>query len=251
MIRKLDMEDIEKHIKNDLGQYINTPWTIIESYFKNQHLKQLVRHQLESYNDFVTYQIPKTIDMFNPVRICSEQDYDKDSQKYSLEIFITFEKFHIYRPQIHENNGATKLMFPHEARLRNFTYASTMTIDINIKYIVRSGENLDNMQTYYKSLPKIHIGKLPIMLKSSICVLRQYKHINNNITGECKFDAGGYFIINGSEKTVLGQERAAENKVYCFNVSKGNNKWNWMAEIKSVPDFKCISPKQINMDDNK
>ena len=247
MIRKLDMEDIEKHIKNDLGQYINTPWTIIESYFKNQHLKQLVRHQLESYNDFVTYQIPKTIDMFNPVRICSEQDYDKDSQKYSLEIFITFEKFHIYRPQIHENNGATKLMFPHEARLRNFTYASTMTIDINIKYIVRSGENLDNMQTYYKSLPKIHIGKLPIMLKSSICVLRQYKHINNNITGECKFDAGGYFIINGSEKTVLGQERAAENKVYCFNVSKGNNKWNWMAEIKSVPDFKCISPKQINM----
>ena len=71
MIRKLDMEDIEKHIKNDLGQFINTPWTIIESYFKNQHLKQLVRHQLESYNDFVTYQIPKTIDMFNPVRICA------------------------------------------------------------------------------------------------------------------------------------------------------------------------------------
>ena len=60
------------------------------------------------------------------------------------------------------------------------------------------------------------------------------------------FDAGGYFIINGSEKTVLGQERAAENQVYCFNVKK-SNKWSWMAEIKSVPDYKCISPKQINM----
>ena len=33
-------------------------------------------------------------------------------------------------------------------------------------------------------------------------------------------DAGGYFIINGSEKTVFGQERAAENRIYCFDRKK-------------------------------
>ena len=248
MIQELKMTStIEKDINDNLGKYIETPWTIIESYFKGQHLSQLVRHQLESYNDFVNNQIQKTIDMFNPVQMCSENDYDKESGKHKLEILITFENFHLYRPQIHENNGASKLMFPQEARLRNFTYASMMTIDLNIKYIVRSGDNLENTQTFYKSLPGIHIGKLPIMLKSSVCVLKQYHHINEDISGECKFDAGGYFIINGSEKTVLGQERAAENRVYCFNVSKNNNKWHWMAEIKSVPDFKCISPKQISM----
>jgi DNA-directed RNA polymerase beta subunit len=224
-----------------------TPWTIIESYFKGQHLERLVRHQLESYNDFVGQQLVKTIEMFNPVHIASEQDFDPKSGKYSLELFVTFENFHIYRPQIHENNGATKLMFPQEARLRNFTYASAMTVDINIKFVVRNGDNLDNTQTFYKSLPKIHIGKLPIMLKSNICVLSQYKHVSSANTGECKYDAGGYFVINGSEKTVLGQERAAENKVQCFNVSKNNTKYTWMAEVKSVPDFKCISPKQINM----
>jgi DNA-directed RNA polymerase beta subunit/intein/homing endonuclease len=232
-------------IEND--QYIETPWNIIESYFKGQHLERLVRHQLESYNNFVGYQIIKTIEMFNPVHIVSEQDLDPVSKKHSLEIYVTFENFQIYRPQIHENNGAIKLMFPQEARLRNFTYASAMTIDINIKYIIRSGPNLDNMQTLYKTIPKVHIGKLPIMLKSNICVLNQYKHFENTQTGECKFDSGGYFIINGSEKTVLGQERAAENRVYCFNVSKNNTKYTWSAEIKSVPDFKCISPKQINM----
>lgn len=232
-------------IKNE--QYIETPWNIIESYFRGQHLERFVRHQLESYNNFVGYQIIKTIEMFNPVHIASEQDYDPVSKKHSLEIFISFENFHIYRPQIHENNGAIKLMFPQEARLRNFTYASSTTIDINIKYIVRSGANLEHTQTFYKTLPKIHIGKLPIMLKSNICVLNQYKHFENTQTGECKFDAGGYFIINGSEKTVLGQERAAENKVYCFNISKNETKYTWKAEIKSVPDFKCISPKQINM----
>ena len=247
--------DANKKIDNTLAvalkpssiPYIETPWSIIGAYFRNQHLKRLVRHQIESYNDFVNNQIQRTIEMFNPVLIASEQDMCRRTKRNKLELHVTFDKFNLYRPQIHENNGATKIMFPYDARSRNFTYASTMTIDINIRYVVRTGENLENAQTFYKSIPKVHIGKLPIMLKSSICVLSQYTHINNNVSGECKHDAGGYFIINGSEKTVLGQERAAENRVYCFNTSKNNNKWSWTAEIKSVPDFKCISPKQINV----
>jgi DNA-directed RNA polymerase II subunit RPB2 len=243
----LDSQTQDSPFDLEKDKYIETPWSIVESYFKGQHLQRLVRHQLESYNNFVGYQINKTIEMFNPVHIASEQDYDAKLGKHALEIFITFENFHIYRPQIQENNGATKLMFPQEARLRNFTYSCAMTVDINIKFVVRNGEDLENVQTFYKTLPKIHIGKLPIMLKSNICVLTQYKHVEHANTGECKFDAGGYFIINGSEKTVLGQERAAENKVYCFNVSKNNTKYTWQAEIKSVPDYKCISPKQINM----
>ena len=240
-----DSNDMEK--KETYEYNLEDPWTLIESYFDGQHLERLVRHQLESYNHFVGYQIIKTIEMFNPLHIASEQDFDAKTGKYALELYVNFENFNIYRPQIHENNGAIKLMFPHEARLRNFTYASAMTVDINIKYIIRNGEKLENTQTFYKTLPKIHIGKLPIMLKSNICALTQYKHVENVYTGECKFDTGGYFIINGSEKTVLGQERAAENKVYCYNISKNQSKYTWMAEIKSVPDFKCISPKQINI----
>jgi DNA-directed RNA polymerase II subunit RPB2 len=232
-------------IKNDA--FIETPWSIIETYFKDKHLERLVRHQLESYNHFVGCQLVKTIEMFNPVKIASEQDYDPKSEKHSLVIEITFENLHIYRPQIHENNGATKQMFPQEARLRNFTYSGAMTIDLNIKYTIRTGENLEIVRIINKTLPKIHIGKLPIMVKSSICVLNQYKYIESSYTGECPYDSGGYFIINGSEKTVLGQERAAENKVYCYNVSKNNTKYMWCAEVKSIPDHKCISPKQINM----
>ena len=246
-ITKVVKADIKVPFNLAEDKYIEPPWTIIGSYFQDQHLDRLVRHQLESYNNFVGLQLPQTIDMFNEVHIKSENDFDKASGKYSLEIFIKFENFHIYRPQIHENNGAIKLMFPQAARLRNFTYSSAMTIDINLRYVVRNGENLGNTSTFYKTLSKIHIGKLPIMLKSNICVLNQYKYVDNQHTGDCRHDAGGYFIINGSEKTVLGQERAAENRVYCYNISKNNTKYDWSAEIKSVPDFKCISPKQINM----
>ena len=223
------------------------PWPVIKSYFASHHLKQLVRHQIESYNNFIDINIQKTINMFNPVIIRSEQDLDSETHRYNLEISINFGKFHIYRPQIHENSGASKLMYPQEARLRNFTYASNMCVDISIKIIHRYGDNLDKETTYYKNLPNIHIGKLPVMLKSNICVLKQNKHLHCDITGECKYDTGGYFIINGSEKTVLAQERAAENKVYCFNIKKNNTKWSWLAEIKSVPHSKCISPKQINI----
>ena len=222
-------------------------WNIIEKYFEGHHLARLVRHQVESYNHFVNNQIQSTIKMFNPVHIKSEHFKDVATGKYKLEIVATFNNYQIYSPQIHENNGATKLMFPQEARLRNFTYASSQTIDIGLQIIKRSGENLENVETLYKNLPRIHIGKLPIMLKSSICVLTQYSHLTSDIIGECYADPGGYFIINGSEKTVLPQERARENCVMCFNIKKNNNKWSWLAEIKSVPINKCISPKQINV----
>jgi DNA-directed RNA polymerase II subunit RPB2 len=238
--------DNEKKLLEHLGQYIEEPYHIIESYFEGQHLERLVRHQIESYNHFVNYQILRTIQMFNPVTIRSENDFVIEKDKYFLEVFISFTNFKLYPPQIHENNGATKIMLPQEAKLRNFTYASTMTVDVNIKYVIRNTENMDVPKTIEKTLPKINIGKLPIMLKSSICVLKQNSHINPLYTGECSMDCGGYFIVKGSEKTVLGQERAAENRVYCFD-GKNTAKWDWFAEIKSVPDFKCISPKQIEM----
>ena len=234
-------------MNNSFFNDVENPWEIIKSYFNDKgHLDRLVRHQLESYNHFVKKDIEKTITMFNPVRIFSDHDYNKEKEVHTLEIFITFTNFQIHKPQIHENNGATKLMFPQETRLRNFTYSSNMSVDINIKYVTRDGEHLDNVQTNYKVIPKIQIGKIPIMVKSDLCVLSQLKHIEPKITGECKYDTGGYFIINGSEKTVLAQERAAQNKVYCFNTNQ-STRWSWTAEIKSVPDYKCISPKQINI----
>ena len=240
------VNNIEENILSHLGSYTEEPFTIIESYFRGQHLERLVRHQIESYNHFINYQIQRTIQMFNNVNIHSENDYVEEKDQYLLEIDISFNNFKLYPPTIHENNGATKIMLPDEAKLRNFTYASTMAIDLNIKYTIRNSESMDNPRIIYKTLPKINIGKMPIMLKSSICILSQNNHIHPSLTGECEMDCGGYFIVKGSEKTVLGQERAAENRVSVFD-GKNTTKWTWYAEIKSVPDFKCISPKQIEV----
>lgn len=226
---------------------VEMAYQLLDAYFRGQHLDRLVRHQIESYNYFITHQIHRTIQMFNPVTIRSENDYVADKGQYYLEMQVRFENFKMYPPQIHENNGATKIMLPQEAKLRNFTYASVMTVDVHIQYHVRNTEAMDTVQVIERVLPKVNIGKMPIMLKSAVCVLTQNRHIHPAYTGECAFDCGGYFIIKGSEKTVLGQERATENKIAVFDGGKGGTKWSWCAEIKSVPDFKCISPKQIEM----
>jgi DNA-directed RNA polymerase II subunit RPB2 len=148
-----------------------------------------VRHQLESYDNFIINQLPKTIEMFNPVKVHSEHDFIPEHNMHTLEVVIRFESFKLYPPQIHENNGATKMMLPQEARLRNFTYASTMTLDIRIDYIIRSPN--EEPRIISKFLPKINIGKMPIMVKSSVCVLKQNSNIEPIHTGECFMDCGG------------------------------------------------------------
>ena len=70
------IKEHQRQNQNNEENYIEEPWTIIESYFKGQYLNQLIRHQLESYNVFVNYQIMKTIEMFNPVHIKSEQSFN-------------------------------------------------------------------------------------------------------------------------------------------------------------------------------
>ena len=200
-----ELEFKKETILSDIGDgCIEKAYNIIQSYFESQPLARLVRHQIESYNHFINYQIEKTIDMFNPVIIHSENDYIKEYDKYTLEIQITFNNFKLFPPQIHENNGATKTMLPQEAKLRNFTYASIMTVDVNIKYIIRNTENMNDFKIIEKTLNKINIGKMPIMIKSTACVLKQKDFIESHHTEECYMDCGGYFIIKGSEKTVLG-----------------------------------------------
>jgi DNA-directed RNA polymerase II subunit RPB2 len=239
----MDSKTDKLHLQHDgrdmLGIISGLSWDIIESYYDKSHLEKLVRHQLESYNYFISSDIQRTIQMFNPVVISTELE---DNETSKIDTTIHFTNFKILRPQIFENNGSSKIMYPNEARLRNFTYSSQMTVDINITYdIYTEGSS----HTVTKMIPSINIGKIPIMLNSCLCSL---KHTTADpVThDECAYDTGGYFIINGSEKTVIGQERAAENIINCFHMKK-NTKWSWLAEIRCVPDFKQISPKVISM----
>ena len=135
---------------SDLKQ--DDAWAIIESYFKDHHLDRLVRHQIDSYNYFVQHQMQLTLDMFNPIKnIHSEHDFDPELNMHTLNIEINMRNMQLHRPQIYENNGATKMMMPQEARLRNFTYSVPITVDLHITYKIYKNGKHDIIESVIKN----------------------------------------------------------------------------------------------------
>ena len=69
------------------------------------------------------------------------------------------------------------------------------------------------------------------MLRSRFCVLHESSEKDLMNLGECPSDQGGYFIINGSEKVLIAQERMSSNQVYVFQ-KKQPHKYSYVAEVR-------------------
>lgn len=204
----------------DLSEQLGTPND------KDQLLQTEFQEFVEEHLEFKTIEVNK--------------------HRYDLEINIYFNS--ITPPVIYENNGSQKVMYPNEARARNFTYASNTFIDFHFKTIERYGESFCNTKEHPVTIiPKVTCGKLPIMLGSKACILSSKTYNRKIDYEECEYDEGGYFIVNGTEKVLVCQERQAENKVYVFENSKSQSKYSHICEIKSLPDKKVLTPKNIQV----
>ena len=235
-------------------------WTIIESYFNNTD-NYLAKDQLDSYNTFLKDNIPKTIRQFNPIVLPYSPKSD-DSDEYLFELKITVggsideegniindgSGIYIGKPIIQEMNYKKdfievnqKTLYPNEARLKNLTYKSEIRVDVFVEINV----NDDNNQApEIKVFEKIPLGNIPIMLQSKICSLYGLKDNALRIAGECEYDQGGYFIIDGKEKVIVSQERQIENKIYINDVQKKDDKFKIISEIRSAPEHK-FQPARI------
>ncbi|KAJ8910607.1 hypothetical protein NQ315_003335 [Exocentrus adspersus] len=142
----------------------------------------------------------------------------------------------IKTPVVVEPDGKIIDIFPNEARLRDLTYGSPLFIDVTKTQIDENGK--EDVHEY----PKVPLGTMPIMLRSSYCVSNGLSDRDLIQLGECPYDQGGYFIVNGTEKVLVVQERLATNIVYCF---KKNNLVS--AEIRSVPEKGAKVPSQIRL----
>ncbi|KAG7740569.1 hypothetical protein KL930_003851 [Ogataea haglerorum] len=94
----------------------------------------------------------------------------------------------------------------------------------------------------------IFIGKVPIMLKSKFCSLHGLSEDELYEIRECPFDMGGYFIINGSEKVLIAQERSAANIVQVFKKSPPSPV-SHVAELRSALEkgSRLISSIQVKL----
>jgi DNA-directed RNA polymerase III subunit RPC2 len=100
------------------------------------------------------------------------------------------------------DEGVKTEINPNECRLRDMTYSAP--IMVSIKY------TRGKQMVQRKGIP---IGRMPVMLRSSKCVLTDKSDDEMSIMNECPLDPGGYFIVGGTEKVILVQEQLSKNRV--------------------------------------
>ena len=248
----------------------NEIWNIIDSYFTNTN-NYLSKHQIDSYNTFLNKNISKTIRQFNPIVLPYAKSISTESEEleYMFELRITVggsydsdkkeilndgSSIFIGKPIIQEvkrdeDNVLTihqKTLYPNEARLKNITYKTEINVDIFVEMLVynETSGRLEPGLKEPKHFKNVTLTRnLPIMLQSQICSLGNTKGSTLRLMGECEYDHGGYFIIDGKEKVIVAQERQIENKVY-INENKTGDRYKFNSEIRSAPENK-FQPARI------
>ncbi|RTG89824.1 DNA-directed RNA polymerase III subunit RPC2 [Schistosoma bovis] len=181
--------------------------------------KGLVKLHIDSFNHFIQTEIK------NIVRANSRVSVPEANW------WLEYNDIYIKPPTVNDGGVVASRVTPHDCRLRDLTYAGEILVDVTF---VRQNEVV--------SKKGVLIGRMPIMLKSSICVLNVYLLLMGvliyklsflcplNELGkspselmrlkECPLDPGGYFIIGGTEKVVLMQEQTSKNRLIIEEDSK-------------------------------
>jgi DNA-directed RNA polymerase beta subunit len=166
---------------------------VLRAYFKEN---SIVESQIRSYNYFIEEGIKNIVMSFDRTNIPDYLLETYDEVNLSIEDVWLGEPVHV------EVDGSTTKLTPQTARLRGLTYAAPLYM----KVTTLIGTQKDEFE--------VQIAKMPIMLKSSKCILKSKSEGELIELGEDPFEPGGYFIVNGTEKVVVLLEDLALNKFF-------------------------------------
>ncbi|MDE1725199.1 MAG: DNA-directed RNA polymerase subunit B [Thaumarchaeota archaeon] len=177
----------------------NKRWPIIQDILKREGI---ARQHLNSYDEFLERGLQSIIDEVGQIEI--------ESAEYPYKIQLG--KVKLQQPRMMELDGSITHIAPMEARLRNVTYASPIMLEASV---VEDGKILESRY--------IHIGDMPVMVRSNACILHNLSEQKLVEHGEDPNDPGGYFIINGSERVIVGLEDLSYNKIIVDRETVGGN----------------------------
>ena len=246
---------------------------IVESYFRQ---RSLVNHQLMSYNDCIPSgdgRLSRMERIVRSIRIGTDDSVEDLPGGESAggcikldvldkEIIVRLKSIRLGRPTIREANGAEHPATPLECRIRKLTYFSPVYMDFRIYRDDIPSESPDGELGYIEE-EGVHIGNLPIMVRSARCNLHadhidenrklspqtsaeDAEHLNQLLrkAGEDPLDPGGYFIINGTERVLISMEDLAPNRV---TVEK-NKKYAHDTEVAKIFSQRDGVRKPINIE---
>ncbi|RFU74536.1 rna polymerase ii subunit 2 [Trichoderma arundinaceum] len=259
-----DDYDYENYGDEDEGITPEDCWTVISSFFET---KGLVSQQTDSFDEFTQTTIQDLVNEYSTITLDQPNPPSPPGRTIALRRYeIKFGSVMVSRPTISETDGTVTSLLPYECRDRNLTYASPLYIKITKKVsaaverevplhemddaqqeeYARTGDHPtkleweeeengedDNIGKSDDWKDMVFVGKLPIMVKSKICHLSREQDDSLFLVNECPYDQGGYFVINGSEKVLIAQERSAANIVQVFKKAQPSA-YTYTAEIRSA-----------------
>ncbi|XP_026472299.1 DNA-directed RNA polymerase III subunit RPC2 [Ctenocephalides felis] len=167
---------------------VEEKWKLVPAFLK---VKGLVKQHIDSFNYFINIEIKKIV-----------QANDKVLSDADPLFYLKYLNVYVGTPDVEEGFNITKGTTPHECRLRDMNYAAPITVDV--EYTRGSQRVIRN---------NLLIGRMPIMLRSSNCVLTNKSQFELAEMNECPHDPGGYFVVKGQEKVILIQEQLSRNRM--------------------------------------
>ncbi|CAC5416979.1 RPC2 [Mytilus coruscus] len=168
--------------------FLEEKWKLLPAFLK---VKGLVKQHIDSFNFFINVEIKKIM-----------KANDKITSDADPNFYMKYSNIYVGMPDVEEGFNITKPISPHECRLRDMTYSAPITVDIEY--------TRGNQRIVRNNMP---IGRMPVMLKSSNCVLTGKSPAEMAKLNECPMDPGGYFIVRGVEKVILIQEQLSKNRM--------------------------------------
>ena len=177
---------------------IQQKWRLLPYFLR---LRSLLRQHIDSFDHFVEVDMQQIVQSPSAREIRSEHD---------PKFYLRYEACWVGSPSIEEDSYAMNSITPFQCRLRDCTYSAP--IYVNVRYT-------RGRQIVVKR--NVIIGRMPIMLRSEKCLLRDKSEDELAAMKECPYDPGGYFIVKGVEKVILIQEQLSKNRVILEQDGKG------------------------------
>ena len=207
---------------------MDVPQHVLRSLFRDTAFP-LIQHHVDSYNDMLDARIPTFLRAANPFEL------ELPDKRY-IRVWMggkNADKLKWVAPTDEMGNA----VLPHGCRLDNTTYAVTLIADLEVDYVFPEGRTVTKVFTDFE------LGKIPLMLRSRLCYLTG---VDGYTVGECRFELGGYFIIDGSEKVLLTQEKLGNNLFYCGKRTQVPDPDRPAGPVEKADEFVVDKPEYVD-----
>jgi len=198
---------------------IDDVYKLSDLYFNRRFIQ--FSHLYNSYNKFMD-DIKIFLENDEPVFFTSMTETNEIRHKFR------FQRIEIAPPVIEQEN---EKMYPIDALNYNLTYECKIFATITQ---IKESINIATKEKKEEIIGDPTIGPIvivPVMVRSKYCssVIDP-----SNLKSMCKYDPGGYFIINGNEKVMISQDKVVDNKPLVY-IKKDSGIETYVVQVQSKP----------------